>query len=87
MFRFTRTVFGKLEKWAWEGPIPKHGLIYSPPTLTGAGHQRTVSTNIGCNQWLSLAKSALKVALAGWNRSLVARTNKHGWAILLGDEL
>ena len=22
----------------------------SPPTLTGAGHQRTVSTNTGCNQ-------------------------------------
>ena len=54
---------------------------YSPPTLIGAGHQRTVSTSKGCNQWFSLAKILLKVALAGGNRSLVARTSKCGWAI------
>ena len=55
----------------------------SPPTVTGAGHHWTVSTNIGCNQWLSLAKTLLKVTLAGRNRSMVARTNKCGWAISL----
>ena len=57
-------------------------VTYSPPTLTGVGHQRTVSTSIGCNQWLSLAKTILKVALVGRNRSLVARTSKCGWAII-----
>ena len=36
---------------------------YCPPTHTGVDHQRTVSTNISCNQWLSLAKTLLKVAL------------------------
>ena len=51
-------------------------MTNSPPTLTGVGHQRTVSTDIGCNQWLSLAKPPLKVGLAGRNRSLVARTSK-----------
>ena len=49
-------------------------ITYSPPTLTGEDHQRTVS-----NQWLSLAKTLLKVAIFGRNRSLVARTNKCGW--------
>jgi hypothetical protein len=44
------------------------------PTPDGVGHQRTESTNIGCNQWLSLAKIALKVPIAGRNRSLVANT-------------
>ena len=53
----------------------------SPPTLTGVGHQWMESTNIGCNQWLSLAKIALKVPHAGRNRSLVARTNKFGECI------
>ena len=53
----------------------------SPPKRVGAGNQRTVSTNIGCNQWLSLAKSPLKVVLAGRNRSLVLRTSKCGFAI------
>ena len=48
----------------------------SPPTLTGAGHQRTLNTNIGCNQWLSLAKTLLKMTLDGRNRSLVAYTSK-----------
>ena len=48
--------------------------------LTGASHQQTVSTNVGCNKWLSLAKSILKVGLAGRNRSLVAHTRKCGWA-------
>ena len=55
---------------------------YSPPTLTGAGHQRTVSTSTRCNQWLSLAITLLKVALAGRNRSLVACSSKCGWAII-----
>ena len=54
---------------------------YSPPTLTGAGHHRTMSTNTGCNWWLSLAKTLLKVALAGRNRLLIARTSKCVWAI------
>ena len=35
-------------------------VIAHPNTLTCAGHQQTESTNIGCNQWLSLAKSTLK---------------------------
>ena len=38
-------------------------------------------TNIGYNQWLSLAKPTLKVPHASKNRSLVARTSKCGWAI------
>jgi hypothetical protein len=51
------------------------------PTLDGVGHQRTESTNIGCNQWLSLAKIALKVSLADRNRSLVASTSRCGEVI------
>ena len=57
-------------------------LTYSPPTLTSVGHQWTVSTNIACNQWLSLAKPTLKVLLADRNRSLMVRTSKSGWAII-----
>ena len=65
---------------------------YSPRTLTGAGHHWTVSTSTSCNEWLSLAKTLLKVALAGRNRSLIARTSKCGWAIrqrprLLSDDV
>ena len=56
-------------------------LTISSPTLTVPGHQRTVSTSKGCNHWLSLAKTLLKVALAGGNRSMVACTSKCGWAI------
>ena len=44
------------------------------PILTG------VSTSNGCNEWLSPAYPTLKVAHAGRNRSLVARTGKCGWA-------
>ena len=55
-------------------------VAYNPPTLTGVGHQWTASTCTGCNQCLSLAKSTLKVAHDGRNRSLVAHTNKCGWA-------
>ena len=40
-----------------------------------------VSTKKGCNQWLSLAKTLLKVALAGGNRLLIAPTSKCGRAI------
>jgi len=36
------------------------------------------SISIGCNQWLSLAKIALKVPPAGRNRSLVALTSNCG---------
>ena len=54
--------------------------VTSHPHKLVPGHQRTVSTNKVCNQWLSLAKTLLKVALAGGNRSLVARTSKCGWA-------
>ena len=51
------------------------------PTPVGVGHQWTESTSIGCNQWLSLAKIALKVPPAGRNRSLVASTNRCGEGI------
>jgi len=54
---------------------------YSPPTLTGVGHQWTDGINGGCNQWLSLAKLALEVPHAGRNRSLVARSNRCGECI------
>jgi hypothetical protein len=40
-----------------------------------------MSTNIGYNQWLSLAKACLKVHNVDRNRSLVTRTSKCGWAI------
>jgi hypothetical protein len=52
--------------------------LVSNPLLTpaGVGHKRTESTNIGCNQWLSLAKIGLKVSLVGRNRSLVASTSR-----------
>ena len=56
-------------------------LNYILPTPAGVGHQRTKSTSIGCNQWLSLAKIALKVPLAGRNRSLVVNTNMCGEGI------
>ena len=66
-----------------ESAFPEEPTTNSPPTHTGAGHQQTLSTwsNIGCNQWFSLAKPTLKVAPAGRNRSLVARTNMCGCAI------
>ena len=51
------------------------------PHLLMPGHQQMVSTSKGCNQWLLLAKTLLNVALAGGNRSLVARTSRCGWAI------
>ena len=38
---------------------------YSPPTLTGAGHQWTFPINTGYIQWLSLAKSTLNVGHVG----------------------
>ena len=59
------------------------GELNSPPSQTGVGHQLTVSTSTGCNQWLSLAEPTLKVTPIGRNRSLVARTNMCGWAISL----
>ena len=52
----------------------------SPPTLPGVGHQCTVmSTNIACNQWLSLAKPTPKVPpllvgiVHGWPAPVSAR--------------
>jgi hypothetical protein len=54
----------------------------SPPTLTDARHQWTFSSSIGCNQWLSLAKLALKVAPTGRNCSPMTCTSKCVWAIL-----
>ena len=62
---------------------PYYGLLIVHPHLLVPGHQRTVSTSKGCNQWLSLAKTLLKVALVGGNRLLVARTNMCGWAMSL----
>ena len=59
----------------------KVSFSYSPLTHTGAGHQWTVSTNISCNQWLSLAEPGLKAAHAGRNRSLVTWTSMCGCAI------
>jgi hypothetical protein len=53
-------------------------VAYSPPTLTGVGHQWMASTCTGCNQYLSLAKLALKVALVGRNRSVVTCTASVG---------
>ena len=52
----------------------------SPPTHASAGHQSTVSTSTGCNQWLSLAELGLKVAPYGRNHSLVACTSICGCA-------
>ena len=60
--------------WRWS---------YTLLTHASAGHQRTESTNTGCNQWLSLAKIALKTPLAGRNRSLVANTIMFGEGINL----
>ena len=54
---------------------------YSSPTLTGVArvdHQWTESTTNGCNQWLSLAKLALKMPPTNRNCSPVARTSRCG---------
>ena len=54
--------------------LVKHSFVSdNAHTLTGAGHLRTVSTNTGCNRWLSLAKLSLKVTHA--------HTGTCGWAI------
>ena len=42
--------------------------------------KRRVPTLVATSGSLSLAKTLQKVALVGRNRSLVARTNKCGWA-------
>ena len=56
--------------------------------LCRATSERSVPTRVAtCNQWLSLAKTLLKVTLTGGNRSLVARTSKCGWANLLHKEV
>ena len=63
----------------WHQPnigVKYRGTNNTPPTLTGVGHQWTVSTNTGCNQWFSLTKSNLKVTFAGRNRSMMANTSK-----------
>jgi hypothetical protein len=56
---------------------------YTLPTPAGGGHQRTESISTGCYQWLSLAKIALKVPLAGRNCSVVLATNRFGEGISL----
>jgi hypothetical protein len=74
--------------WAFSSPAPQvPGVTPGSPLCPwcfghpfgevrdSVGHQRTESTNIGCNQWLSLAKIALKMSLADRNRSLVANTS------------
>ena len=60
--------------------LPSPSLHIAHLHLLVPGHQRTVSTSKSCNQWLSLAKTLLKVALVGGNRSLVACTSKCGQA-------
>jgi hypothetical protein len=55
----------------WEShPLPQSGNATSCA--------KWPCTIIGCNQWLSLDKIALKVSHVGRNRSLVARTNRCG---------
>jgi hypothetical protein len=61
-------------------------FAYTLPTPDGVGHQRTESTGTGCNQWLSPVIIALKVPLAGRNRSLVvASTSRCGEGIRLAN--
>ena len=74
---------GNVNKWRNQEVMKNTLFTNTPPTLTGAGHRRTVNTSKGCNQWLSLAKTLLKLALDGGNCSLVARTSKCGWGIRL----
>ena len=61
------------------------GDVIARPHFLVPSHQRAVSTIKGCNQWLSLAETLLKVALAGGNCSLVARTSLCGVGGLLVD--
>ena len=51
-------------------------LIAHPHLLVRATSERWVPTPVATNGWLSLAKSILKVALVGRNRSMVTRTTK-----------
>ena len=60
------------------------GDVIARPHFLVPSHQRAVSTIKGCNQWLSLAE-LLKLALAGGNCSLVARTSLCGVGGLLVD--
>ena len=77
-----RTVYyGDHFRWTTHGHFQ---LLIARPHLLVSGHQRTMSTSKGCNQWLSLAKTLLKVALVGGNRLLVACTSKCGLVITLG---
>ena len=66
--------------WCAKGEVSCLPLIPHPHLLV-SGHQRTVCIIKGCNQWLSLAKTLIKMGLAGGNHSLIARTSKCGWAI------
>jgi hypothetical protein len=62
----------------------KFGLwAYTLPTLDGVGHQWTEGTSTGCNQWLTLAKIALKMPHAGRSCSLVVNTSRCGEGINL----
>ena len=54
--------------WARPNDMGSNPILNnSPPTLTGVGHQWTMSTSTSCNQWFSRAKSTLKVAPTGRN--------------------
>ena len=70
----------------WSGPSLILLHPYSLPTHTRAGHQWMVSTNIGCNRWLSLAEPTMKLAPVGRNRSLVARTSMCVGGLLVDED-
>jgi len=55
--------------------------VIPSPRLLVLATSEPESTITGCNQWLALAKIALKVPHAGRNRSLVANTNMCGEGI------
>jgi len=80
--KFGTRPIGSLKFWSFFGLRHKCIVTLNTlPTHVGAGHQRTESTNTSCNQWLSLAKIALKIPLADRTRSLVANTSRCGEGI------
>jgi hypothetical protein len=64
------------------GRLPPLIIVYTPHTYW-YGSPVNGEYSIGCNQWFSLAKIALKVPPAGRSRSPVARTNKYGECIIV----
>ena len=88
LFQITSSIHITLEislnfRWAFT-ELHQTLFINTLPTPAGAGHQWTENTINGCNQWLSLAKIALKVPPACRNRSLAAITNMCGEDIKYG---